>query len=140
MDMVEEILDLANVEGAISLAGQLSLKELGALYLKSRGLITVDSVPLHMASALKVPVVALFGPTSEENWGPWQHPRARVVAEAMPCRPCYMDGCGGSKRSDCLDTLSIQAILNAYEEVSAGVAASASALLTLKSLATNTTE
>lgn len=117
-EMIEEILQLAGEEAIISLAGKLSLKELGALFLQAKALITVDSVTLHIASALKVPVVALFGPSSEENWGPWQHPRARVVAEALPCRPCHLDGCGGSKRSDCLDRLSIGAILKAYEEVS----------------------
>lgn len=116
LKFIEEILTLAG-GGATSFAGQLSLKELGALYLQSKALITVDSVPLHMASALKVPVVALFGPTSEENWGPWQNPKARVVTEPMPCRPCFMDGCGGSKRSDCLERLSTEAILRAYDEL-----------------------
>lgn len=103
------------IDGAINLAGKTSLKELGALMQLSKGLITVDSVTLHMASALKVPVVALFGPTSEKNWGPWRHPRAQVVTQALSCRPCLMDGCGGSKHSDCLETLSTESILTAWE-------------------------
>lgn len=129
-EMIEEILQLAGEEGIISLAGKLSLKELGALFLQTKAVITVDSVTLHLASALKVPVVALFGPSSEENWGPWQHPKARVVAEALSCRPCHLDGCGGSKRSDCLDRISIGAIIKAYEEVS-GQAARSSVLYSL---------
>ncbi len=112
--MVEEILSLMPDCPALNLAGKLTLKELAALIGYSKALICVDSVPLHIASALKTPVVALFGPTSEQNWGPWMHPRARVVAKRLSCRPCYRDGCGGSKMSDCLFTLSQEEILAAY--------------------------
>lgn len=105
------------VPGILDLGGKINLKELGALIRLSRGLICVDSVPLHMASALKTPVVAIFGPTSEENWGPWMHPKAKVVAQPFTCRPCHLDGCGGSKRSECLYTLSVQQVLSALESL-----------------------
>lgn len=111
MAMAEEILKMA--PEAISLAGKTSLKELGAVIQLSELLICVDSVPLHMASALKAPVVVLFGPTSEKNWGPWMHPQSRVVAQHLPCRPCHMDGCGGSKMSDCLYTLPVKTVMEA---------------------------
>jgi len=116
-EMNEEIVRAASGK-VINLAGMTSLKELGALMLMAKGLITVDSVALHMGSALKVPLVALFGPTSEENWGPWLHPRGVVVAQNRVCRPCRLDGCGGSKMSDCLWTLSPQRIVDAYNRVS----------------------
>jgi len=95
-------------------AGKTSLKELGALIELSRLLITVDSVPLHMASALKAPVVALFGPSSDINWGPWQHPHGHVVSAPFSCRPCYMDGCGGSKQSDCLHQIKVAQVMSLY--------------------------
>jgi heptosyltransferase-3 len=117
MAMVDEILSLAPEVPVFNCAGKLTLKELAALIAMSRALICVDSVPLHMASATKTPVVALFGPTSDQNWGPWMHPRAKVVARAFSCRPCYQDGCGGSKRSDCLLQISQNAILAALDEV-----------------------
>ncbi|MBI2742941.1 MAG: putative lipopolysaccharide heptosyltransferase III [Chlamydiales bacterium] len=101
----------------LDLGGKMTLKELGALIELSRCLICVDSVPLHIASALKTPVVALFGPSSEINWGPWQNPRAKVVAQPFSCRPCFMDGCGGSKRSECLYTLSTSQVTQAVEEL-----------------------
>jgi heptosyltransferase-3 len=117
MAMVEEILALAPDVPVLNLAGKLTLKELAALIEMSKALICVDSVPLHIASALKTPVVALFGPSSEQNWGPWMHPRARVVAQKFSCRPCYQDGCGGSKMSDCLFSMPQNAILSALDEV-----------------------
>ena len=117
MAMVEKILSLAPQVPVVNLAGKLTLKQLSALISMSRALICVDSVPLHIASATKTPVVALFGPTSEQNWGPWMHPRAKVVTRAVPCRPCYQDGCGGSKMSDCLFSIQPSHIVAALDEV-----------------------
>lgn len=94
------------------LAGKTSIKELGALIALSKTLICVDSVSLHLASALKAPVIALFGPTSDITWGPWENPFAKIVTENLPCRPCYQDGCGGSKFADCLDRIPVEKVLN----------------------------
>ena len=101
----------------LNLGGQISLKELGALIKRAQLLITVDSVPLHISSALKTPVVALFGPTSEINWAPYRNPNARVVAQRLSCRPCYRPGCADSGRSDCLDTLPTSLVIKSVDEL-----------------------
>ncbi len=110
LEMNNRIIDLAKDCFILDLGGKISLKELGALIALSKCLICVDSVPMHIASALKAPVIAVFGPTSERTWAPWQNPQARVIAEQMTCRPCYMPGCGGSRKSDCLEGLSFKKI------------------------------
>ena len=115
--MIEEILKAAPDVPVLNCAGKLTIKELAALIQSAKALICVDSVPLHMASALKTPVVVMFGPTSEQNWGPWRHPQARVVAQKFSCRPCYQDGCGGSKMSDCLFSMPVKSILSAFDAV-----------------------
>lgn len=112
LDMVGQIVQGTH---ALNLGGKISLKELAALIQQAKALICVDSVPLHLASALKAPVLAIFGPTSDVTWGPWQHPQACVVAKSMSCRPCYQDGCGGSKVSDCLQQLSVSQVLAAFD-------------------------
>lgn len=117
MEMLEEIIKLTPPGSTINLGGKVSLKELGALIERSECTICVDSVPLHIASALKTPLVVLFGPSCERNWGPWMHPHSRVVSKTISCRPCYMDGCGGSKRSDCLYSLPLKNILTAVEDL-----------------------
>ena len=96
----------AQTSNVIDLSGTLCLKELGAVIQKSALVVTVDSLPLHLSSALKKPVVAIFGPTCDQNWGPYKNPQAYVVTPSMTCRPCYQPGCGGSGKSDCLRTLS----------------------------------
>jgi heptosyltransferase-3 len=116
--MVDEMLLSLPQENILNLAGKTSLKELGVLIKYSQLLVCVDSVPLHMASALKAPVVVLFGPSSDLNWGPWQHPQSRVLKKDYSCRPCGMDGCGGSKMSDCLHSFSKEELLQAIKHLS----------------------
>ncbi len=111
LKIAEEILANVPVGAAHHFGGKTSLKELGALIQLAKLVITVDSVPLHLTSVFKTPVIALFGPTSEKTWGPWQNPRSRVLTENMSCRPCFRPGCGGSGKSDCLETLSLQKVL-----------------------------
>jgi heptosyltransferase-3 len=104
----------------IDLSGQLSLKELAALTARARLFVGVDSAPMHIAAAMGTPVVALFGPSGDIEWGPWQV-RARVItSEKHPCRPCGNDGCGGGKVSECLTTLPVERVLVAARELLAG--------------------
>jgi heptosyltransferase-3 len=116
--MVDEIVRHLPHGQFVNLAGQITLQELAALIERCSALCCVDSVPFHIASALKTPVVAIFGPTSEIGWGPWQNPFARVVSANMSCRPCCLDGCGGSKISDCLDSICVERVLSELEIVS----------------------
>jgi len=85
----------------LDFTGRLSLGRLAALMRRARLVVTVDGAPMHMAAALQVPQVALFGPTSEVNWAPWRAPHS-IAAAPMPCRPCGLDGCNGCKVSECL--------------------------------------
>jgi heptosyltransferase-3 len=98
----------------INLVGQTTLADLAAVLERARLFIGVDSAPMHMATALGVPVVALFGPSGEWSWGPWGHGHM-IVASPYLCRPCGRDGCLGSKRSDCLEAISAEAVMRAVE-------------------------
>ena len=100
----------------VDLTGQLDLKALGALIAGARAFVGVDSVPMHIAAALGTPTVALFGPSGDIEWGPWQVPH-RVVATPYPCRPCGQDGCGGSKVSDCLTAITAAQVLEALDDL-----------------------
>ena len=81
-------LDVPVVNGA----GTLSLMNSAALLSRCRLLISNDSGLMHMATALRVPVVAIFGPTVQEfGFYPFQA-RAEVVSESLSCRPCSTKG------------------------------------------------
>ncbi|MBB5017059.1 heptosyltransferase-3 [Chitinivorax tropicus] len=96
----------------INLVGQLNLKELAALTQAARLFIGMDSVPMHIAAAMQTPTVALFGPSGDIEWAPWQVAR-QVLTSSHPCRPCGKDGCGGGKRSECLDAISVDQVAQA---------------------------
>jgi heptosyltransferase-3 len=103
----------------VDLTGALSLKELAALTGRARLFVGVDSAPMHMAAAMQTPTVALFGPSGEAHWGPWNVIH-RIVASQDPrhsCRPCGNDGCGGSKVSECLTELPVSQVLSAVNEL-----------------------
>jgi len=116
--LVEEIARRAAAP-AVNLAGKLSIKELGALTARARLFIGVDSMPMHLAAAMGVRTVALFGPSGEIEWGPWNVAH-RVLTSSHPCRPCGNDGCGGGKLSECLTTLAVDDVAQAAEQLLAG--------------------
>ncbi|WP_168409980.1 putative lipopolysaccharide heptosyltransferase III [Erwinia amylovora] len=73
LGMVKNIISLLSSDDkVISLAGQLTLNQLAALIDEAGLFIGVDSVPMHMAAALKTPCIALFGPSKLVFWRPWQ--------------------------------------------------------------------
>jgi heptosyltransferase-3 len=115
MRMVEDIADKSAAK-TINLAGKLSIKELGAVAARAELFVGVDSMPMHLAAAMGTPTVALFGPSGEAEWGPW-NVLHHVVSTTHSCRPCGLDGCGGGKVSDCLVRLPVDAAYEAAREL-----------------------
>ena len=107
---------------APTLTSDFNLGKTAALLQRADLLVSIDSMAIHLASALQTPVVALFGPTGEAIWAPWQVPH-RVVAlgadisPSFACRPCGLDGCAGSKVSQCLVALPASKILSACDDL-----------------------
>ena len=97
--------------------GRLGLRDLAALTARARLFVGVDSAPMHIAAAMGVPTVALFGPSGEHEWGPWRVAQRVVVSQAHPCRPCGIDGCGGGKVSECLTSLAVDDVHRAAREL-----------------------
>jgi heptosyltransferase-3 len=113
--IVKRILERADVPLA-DLSGQLSLREMATLTARARLFVGVDSAPMHIAAAMGTPVVALFGPSGDREWGPWRVPH-RIVASDDSCRPCGNDGCGGGKVSECLVRLPVARVHSAINEL-----------------------
>ncbi|MGV3722141.1 MAG: glycosyltransferase family 9 protein [Actinomycetota bacterium] len=68
-------------------AGRASLGHTAALLERCRMLVTGDTGPMHMAVAMAVPVVALFGPTNPIKFGPFTRLKT-VLRHEMPCAEC----------------------------------------------------
>jgi len=71
---------------------------------------------MHIASAMQTPVVVLFGPSGDLEWGPWQV-KSRVLTSNHSCRPCGQDGCGNGKVSECLTTIPVDDVLSAIRQI-----------------------
>jgi len=120
--------------GTLNAAGQITLA--GSAYLVSRGTVYIgtDTAMTHVAAALGVPTVALFGPSNPVKWGPW--PRGHAVERnpwrrcgsqrvanvallqgAQACVPCLLEGCDRhvDSVSDCLLHMPPEKVLAAVE-------------------------
>jgi heptosyltransferase-3 len=124
----------------LNLSGETNIKQLGAVSGMSDLFFGVDSAPMHIAAAVNTPVVALFGPSGAFNWGPWDNSQGSgvrsqeselkpynrrnglqsfgkhtVIQKSDDCIPCGKDGCGGSKKSRCLEEITpdeVKAVLS----------------------------
>jgi heptosyltransferase-2 len=75
-----------------SAAGRFSLQETAAALARSQAVIAGDTGVMHMAAAMRVPVVTLFGPTVQAfGFAPYRA-RATVLERDLPCRPCSAQG------------------------------------------------
>lgn len=116
--IISQISQISQTSKIISIFGELSLKELAALIKFSALFIGVDSAPMHMAAAVKTPLVALFGPSGDLQWKAWAVEKNHIEKqkiitaknEDFPCRPCGEDGCGGGKISQCLMAISVEQV------------------------------
>jgi ADP-heptose:LPS heptosyltransferase len=75
-----------------NLAGQTGLRELIGIFQRARVAMGPDSGPMHVAAAVGVPVVSLWGATSPARSAPWGSEHLVLVGRAA-CGPCYIRRC-----------------------------------------------
>lgn len=112
-----EALNLAQHPNIHTIFGE-RLETFASILSSARAVISVDSLAVHLSSAVCTPTVAIFGPSGEANWRPWGT-KYRIIhqSERYPCRPCGLDGCGGSKLSQCLATLEPEMIIASLDDL-----------------------
>jgi heptosyltransferase-2 len=95
-------------------AGETTLGEFIDLAAACRVYLTNDSGAMHIASALRVPTVAIFGATDDQATGP-TGPLARIVREAVECSPCLKRECPIDHR--CMTRVSAARVAEAASEL-----------------------
>ncbi len=137
----EEIDYVANIssklpDGAVSLAGQVSIAELTHIIAQAKLFIGPDTGTTHLATATGIPVITLFGPSNPVKWAPWpnayqekQNPfenkgsqhinNVLLIQGSGECVPCHQEGCDRHRGSHslCLDNLSAETIKKAATQV-----------------------
>lgn len=111
----------AAVKGKVAdLVGKTSLEELAAIIEKLNILITNDGGPLHIARALGVKTVSIFGPVDDLVYGPYpKSTKHIVIKEDVSCQPCYQDFkmpiC--DKDRECLKNISVDKVFSAIRSL-----------------------
>ena len=103
----------------VDLVGATSTAELPALVGACQLFIGNDSGAMHVAGAVGLPVVGIFGPTDEQGTRPVT-PRFRLVRHAVSCSPCFLRHCPIDHR--CMTRISVDEVFAAAEEWGGGAA------------------
>jgi len=118
---IAEAIAVEAEDGVLSIAGETTLGVFAALCERARGVVAMDSGPMHVAAATGAPTVGVFALQSDEpdRWAPLG-PRVAVVRASYPCPP-------GHRKETCPDfacvrALDISAILRALDGVRHSVA------------------
>jgi len=106
VDLCERVLQTVSV-GGYNLAGKTSAREFIDLIAGCELLLTNDSGGMHVAAALGVPTVAIFGPTDEVATGP-SSSTALVIRQPVECSPCLLKECPIDHR--CMERVSSERV------------------------------
>jgi heptosyltransferase III len=109
--IIGRIDDMTNV---IDLSGRTNIKQLAAISARSKLFIGVDSAPMHIAAAVRTPVIALFGPTSEKHWGPWGSGHI-VLKKSFSCNSCDYCHKAGLEVRRCLNAITPAEVIEAIK-------------------------
>ena len=112
-DLVKDI--LGGMHGkALSTAGELSLASTAALLARCSCLVSSDTGPLHIATAVQTPVIGLYGSTDPRRTGPIGKNHI-VLKKRLSCVPCEEKECPLGTRG-CMTAISVEEVLNAVRK------------------------
>ncbi len=107
-------------DAAISLAGQTSLRDFIRLVPSCDLFLTNDTGTMHVAAALGVPTLAIFGPTDEHGTRPLG-PHAEVITGVAECRPCKLRHCpidrGSPLNHVCMTSITVDVVFEAARRI-----------------------
>jgi heptosyltransferase-3 len=99
----------------LDLCGKTTLKQLAVISEASDLFFGVDSAPMHIAAAVGVPVIALFGPTGKE-WAPYGEGHV-VISKDMPCKPCKKGMCEEVQLRECMTAIKPDDVKEAISKI-----------------------
>jgi lipopolysaccharide heptosyltransferase II len=116
-ELCREVVSLAHFPLHFAV-GETSLLGLAALLKQCQGAIVNDGGPLHVAAAVGVRTVSIFGPVDPQVYGPFPLSGHIVAQKGLPCQPCYrrfrMANCG---HISCLGELSIDEVYRKVQQI-----------------------
>lgn len=86
----------------LDLTGRTTLLEMIEVLRQCRAVVTNDTGPMHIAAALRKPVIGLFGPTNPARTGPYGQTERALQRRDLPCVPCMKATCSYREPLACL--------------------------------------
>ena len=113
-DLAEAIVSRM-AQPSLNLVGKTSLLQLGAVLKRCDLLVSGDTGPLHMATAVRTPVVALFGAIEPRRTGPVGEGHVVVRHPEIPCVPCNAKKCTNQEYLACMERISPDEVFRVVE-------------------------
>ncbi len=102
---------------AQSVAGTTTLPELARVVKAAQLVVSTDSGPAHLAAAVEIPILVIFGAGNEKNTGPLSEAPVKVVrVPGLDCAPCVSNTCR-LPQLDCMHQLSALALKKALKDL-----------------------
>jgi heptosyltransferase-3 len=108
--LAEEIRARAH-SSLVVVAGRTTLLQYAAVLRRCSLFVGNDNGPMHMAAAVGIPVVALFGPSDPAEWGP-RGTRSEVLYKRLDCRGCFHPTCERGELN-CMKQISVEEVYRA---------------------------
>jgi ADP-heptose:LPS heptosyltransferase len=102
---------VASTSGAINLCGKLPIEQSAAVISMAELVLSNDSALMHLANALNIPCVSLFGPTNRVKYG-FENEISRVIQHALPCVPCEKAVCQIEEKRKCMTDISVAEVFS----------------------------
>ena len=113
---IENYLIEYGVSNYQNLVAKTNIKELIAQISTLDFFITGDSGPMHLAAALQIPTVSIFGPTKDEETSQWMNQKSVIVKKNLECQPCMKRTCP-LKHHNCMRLIQSSDVLEAVRKL-----------------------
>ena len=111
---IEKYLVEKGVDNYQNLASSTSINELISQIANLDLFISGDSGPMHIAAALQIPTVAIFGPTRDDETSQWMNETSTIVKKNLECQPCMKRSCP-LKHHNCMKLIEVSEVLGAVK-------------------------
>ena len=105
--------------GLVNLVGRIPLRQLPELLRNMRLLVGNDSSLIHLAAGVGTQVLAIFGPTEPQATGPYPLSQHVVRRTEISCSPCGQRTCSNPQYLECLQSISVESMLQSIQQIMA---------------------
>jgi len=115
---IENTLKSRNINNFSNLAGKTTIPQLITEISKLTVFVTSDSGPMHIAAALGIPSVSIFGPTRDYETSQWKNKKSIILKSNLDCQPCMKRTCPLGHNL-CMKNISKDDVINSINLISA---------------------